>query len=265
MIDERIERLMWLEIDGAISPAEHEDLRAHLEANAEARDHLETLRRMVRLFDRSGEIDPPSQLRGRILGALRSVEPPRRSGRGRLGVLDRLRAFVPPHPALRLAAAGAVGVLVGAAGYHLARLSSDTPSALDVRHLYGAMSLEGAPSESTVRVDVPGAQGIISIRRDETRVLSTLELSSEGEVEVILQYGSRPLEVTAAEIAQRSSNEVLVEAGEVRVRNRGSGSYRILYNLDTVSSSPVMVRIVSAGSVLFERGIVPARVTAKEG
>ncbi len=282
MIDARMEELMWLEIDGVISPAERKALAAYVDADAEAGEHFEALRRMVSLFDRAGEINPPAELHRRIVHALRTATPPRaaRTSLGRLGVgglrsiglwfggrriLDRVGETLAPHPAWRLAAAGAVGVLIGLFGYHLAQRASQTPGPLDLTPFYGAMSLEGARAGSATGIDVPGAQGTITIRRDESRVLSDLEISSGEEIEVVLEYGGTPLKFSAGDLAGDSSNGVSVMGREIHVRNRGKGNYHILYSLEDPPTTPVRVRILSGGRVLFDKGIPPARVLPKQG
>jgi hypothetical protein len=282
MIDARMEELMWLEIDGVISPVDHQALAAYVDADAEAREHFEALRRMVNLFDRAGEIDPPTELHGRILHALRRATPPQapRMGLGHLGisslgstglrlggrrVLGRVEELLAPRRAWRLAATGALGILIGVVGYHFAQQAPHTSGPLDVTPFYGAMSLDRARVGSSIGIDIPGAKGTITIRRDESRVLSDLEISSEGEIEVVLLYGGTPLKFLAGDLAKASSNGVSVKGREVHVRNQGEGTYHILYALQEDPTSPVTVRILSGGRVLFEKGIPPTYVSPKQG
>ena len=121
MIDERIEELMWLEIDETISPADRETLHPYLNANGEARG-LRRLLRMAQLFGQMGEIDPPAELRSGSFGPSR---PPRRRGAKSAGFADRLGALFSPRPVWRFAAVGAAGIVIGVIGYHLIRTGAE--------------------------------------------------------------------------------------------------------------------------------------------
>src|SRR5512139_1487796 len=119
MIDQRMEELMWLEIEGEISGGDRETLHRYLESNGEARGYFDDIHRMAKLFEQTGEVNPPSELRGRILRALERAAPPRVGKVEKPGFADRLGAFFSPRPVWRYAAVGAAGIFIGVMGYHL--------------------------------------------------------------------------------------------------------------------------------------------------
>jgi hypothetical protein len=261
MIDARIEELMWLEIDETISPSDRESLRAYLERHPESREHFQQLRQMALLFGQVGEIDPPSELRERILRGLETAVPP--SAR-QMGVFEWLRALLTPRPVWKLAAAAAAGAFIGVLGYHVVRYGLDNAGSFDKTPFYGAMNIdEIGRNGPVVHIDVPGATGALTVRRDETRVLADLDVSSEKEIEVVLEYRGAPLEFAVGKLTDHPSNQVAVQDGEVRVRNRGRGAYRVLFALHEDPTSPITVRVLSEGSVLFERGVSPSHAAAK--
>jgi len=261
MIDQRMEEFMWLEIEGKISGGDRETLHRYLETNGEARGYFEDIHRMAHLFERTGEVDPPAGLRGRILRALEEATPPRVE---RPGFAERLGALFSPRPVWRLAAAGAAGIVIGIMGYHLIKNGSGVTEPVDIKQFYGSIAAggNGLPGP-VVDIDLPGAKGTITVRRNDSSVLSELSIESAGDVEIVLEYEGSPIEFAAGKLSENPSNQVAIEDREVHVRNRGKGTYHILFSLHEDPASPVTVRVLSEGSVLFEKEISPSRVPDK--
>ena len=258
MIDQRMEEFMWLEIEGKISAGDREILHRYLESNGEARGYFEDIHRMAHLFERTGEVDPPAELRGRILRALEEATPPRVR---RAGFVERLGALFAPRPVWKLAAVGAAGIVIGVLGYHLMKNGSGVTEPSDIKQFYGTINLDSLSHPGPVLdIDLPGAKGTLTVHRDDTRLLSELTVASAEEVEIVLEYGGSPIEFAGGRLSDHPSNQVAITDHEVRVRNRGKGTYRILFSLHEDPASPVMVRVFSEGNVLFEKEISPSPV-----
>jgi len=258
MIDQRMEELMWLEIEETISTGDRGTLHLYLESNGEARDYFKDIHRMALLFRRTGEVDPPAELRGRILRALEKATPPRVE---RPGFVERFGALFAARSVWKLAAAGAVGVVIGVMGYHLIRNVSGVTQPIDITQFYGTINLDGAGRRGPVLdIDLPGAKGTLSVRRDDTRVVSELAVTSAEEVEIVLEYGGSPIEFAGGKLSDHPSNQVAIEDHEVHVRNRGRGTYHIMFSLHEDPASPVRVRVLSEGNVLFEKEVSPEPV-----
>jgi hypothetical protein len=261
MIDQRMEELMWLEIEGKISTGDREILHRYLESNGEARGYFSDILRMAKLFQQTGEINPPSELRSRILRALEKAAPPKVETPG---FAERLGALFSPRPVWRYAAVGAAGIVIGVLGYHLMKNGSGVTEPVDIKQFYGSIAAGGnGLPESTLDIDLPGAKGTITVRRNDKSVLSELSVDSADEVEIVLEYGGSPIEIAAGKLSDHPSNQVAIEDREVHVRNRGKGTYHILFSLHEDPASPVTVRVLSEGSVLFEKEISPSRVPDK--
>jgi hypothetical protein len=257
MIDQRIEELMWLEIEGTISGEDREKLHRYLETDGEARGYFNDIVRMATLFGRSGEVEPPAELRARILRALDKAAAPRVEKRG-------MGAWFAPRPFWRLAAAGAVGVIIGIVGYHLVLKANEASKPIDIKQLYGSI----APGDETLQgsvidIDLPGAKAKLAVRRNDARVFSDLTVDSAAEVDIVLQYAGTPIEFAGGKLSRTPSNEVAISDHEVRVRNRGQGTYHIMFSLHDDPQSPVRVRIQSGGNVLFEEDVPPIRLPDK--
>ena len=258
MIDQRIEELMWLEIEGKISAGDRERLHRFLESNGEARGYFNDIHRMAKLFGQTGEVSPPSELRERILRALEKAAPPRVE---RPGFAERLGALFSPRPVWRYAAVGAAGIVIGILGYHLVKSGNGVAEPIDIKQFYGSIAAGDSGLQGRdVEIDLSVAKGAVTVRRNEASVLAELAIDSAGEVEVVLAYAGAPIEVAAGKLSAHPSNEVAIEDREVHVRNRGKGTYHILFSLHEDPESPVKVRVVSRGSVLLEKEISPGRV-----
>jgi len=261
MIDQRMEELMWLEIEGKISGGEREALHRYLESSGEARGYFDDILRMAKLFERSGEVSPPSELRSRILRALEKAAPPKAE---KPGFAERLGALFSPRPVWRYAAAGAAGIVIGVMGYHLIKNGSGIAEPADIKQFYGSIAAGGKNlSGPVLDVDFPAAKGTVTVRRNDASVLSELSIDSAGEVEVVFEYGGSPIEFAVDKLSENPSNQVVIEDREVHVRNRGKGTYHILFSLHEDPASPVRVRLLSEGNVLLEKEIFPSRVPDK--
>jgi hypothetical protein len=258
MIDQRMEELMWLEIEGKISGGDRESLHRYLESNGEARGYFNDILRMAKLFGQTGEVSPPSELRERILRALEKAAPPRVE---RPGFAERLGSLFSPRPVWRYAAVGAAGIVIGIMGYHLIKNGSGATEPVDIKQVYGSIAAGGnglaAPS---IEIDIPAAKGTVTVRRNERSVLSELSVESAGDVEIVVEYAGSPIEIAAGKLSDHPSNQVAIEDREVRVKNRGKGTYHILFSLHEDPASPVTVRVLSEGNVIFEKDISPSRV-----
>jgi hypothetical protein len=258
MIDQRMDELMWLEIEGKISNADREALHRYLESNGEARSYFNDILRMADLFARTGEVEPPRELRGRILSALEKAAQPRAEEPGFAG---RLGALFSPRPVWRYAAVCAAGIVLGILGYHLVQNGGGSSEPVDIKHFYGSIAAgDTGLAAPGVEIDLPVAKGTLAVRRNDSGVLSDLTVESAGDIEIVFEYEGSLIEVAAGNLSDHPSNQVSIEDREVHVRNRGKGTYHILFSLHEDPLSPVRVRVLSEGGVLFEKEVSPSRV-----
>lgn len=269
-----MEELMWLEIDETISPSDRETLNACLKTHPGAREHFAALQRLALLFGQVGEIDPPPELHGRILRALETATPPRARQAGffarigaetrQAGFLDRLAPLFTPRPTWKLAAAAAAGAFIGVLGYHLIRSGLGSTGPLDNTPFYGTMNRDTIGGDGAVlRIDVQGVTGALTVRRNTLRVFSELDVTSEKEIEIVLEYGGAPLSFAVGKLSDHPSNQVAIQNGEVRVRNHGSGTYQFLFALSKEGASPIAVSVRSEGTVLYQANVLPPPESAK--
>ena len=265
MIDKRIEELMWLEIDEAISADEHRRLWSHLDANPEDRAHFDQLNELCALFGGAIEIDPPTELRTRIRRSLQMASPGWIDTTNRSSLWSRIRAFVAPRPTWRLAGAALAGVFIGVIGYHVVSYKSDVSQTLDMSQISGTMGLRSVHDTGPVmNIDLPAANGMLAVERDGSYVRTRLDVKSETEIDVVIDYEGPAVQYGGENPAERSSNQITVEDHGIRVRNRGEGTYFFLFQLPDDPTSPFVVRILENENVLFEETVIPGRTSKNE-
>ena len=259
MIDRRIEELMWLEIDDSISPNDRRKLHTYMESHGEALEHFEKLRQMTMLFGQVGEIDPPPELRQRILQSLETAPPPAQQVAGRITTWDRVREFFTARPVLKVATAAVMGMFVGIIGYHVLSYDAGVNDPLDISQLRGTIDFSSVDqSKPVLNIRVPGTTGTLSLHRVQARVLTHLDIRSEGEIEIVLGYGGRALGFSGGNLSNHPSNQVTIEDRKIRVRNKGEGTYSFMFELYEDPEAPFLVKVMSEGEVLLDREISPA-------
>jgi hypothetical protein len=260
MIDKRIEQLMWLEIDDAISADDHRWLWSHLDANPEDRAHFDQLCELSTLFSGAVEMDPPAELRTRIRRALQAASPEWMDTTPRPSLWTRIVASATPRPTLRLAGAVVAGVFIGIIGYHVVSYRSAARQPLDKNQFSATMGLRSVhDTDPVMEIDLPTANGTFAVGRDESSVRTRLEVTSETEIDVVIDYKGSALEFGGGNLADRSSNQVTVEDHGIRIRNRGEGTYFFVFQLSDDPTSPFVVRILEEDNVLFEKSVTPER------
>jgi hypothetical protein len=158
-----------------------------------------------------------------------------------------------------VAAAAAFGVFVGIIGYHLMGYNADVNDPLDISQISGTIGFSSVDqSKPDLNISVPGVTGAGSLHRVQSRVLTHVDITSEGEIEIILGYGGQALGFSGGKLSEHPSNQVTIEDREIRVRNTGEGVYRFMFELNDDPASPFLVKVVSGGEILLDREIIPA-------
>ncbi len=179
MISEKIEGLMWQEIDGSISAKDHAQLNEFLEEHPEARGHYEGLVAFASLLDRVGKIEPPPELRG---GVARAVDPARYAAHRVPAGPSGARRFRPFGWNPRVALGMAAGFVLGIIGYQIVNYGPGFNRPLDNSKLRGTMKLpQLGRGTSDVKFDVDPAAGSIVFSRDGDEFTAEIDVTSQRE------------------------------------------------------------------------------------
>ena len=267
MIDRKLEQLMWQDIDGTIGPADRDHLFAHLEKNADAKNHYESLIEFSGVLSGVGEIDPPGELRERIHSALDEVSAPA-SARRQETPRPSVPAFLAFRAVLRYSYVALAGIVIGAIGYHLVNYEASRNRALDISSFYGTMSKEHDPNAlPELRIELDGVNGSLALRRDNSLILSRLDLRSEEEIEFILEYDGTSFQFGGLEDGGKPGSSISVEENRIRLTNRGSGRYFFAFQIEKPTDAPITVTIRAGrgagGHVLLQEDIRPENIPAR--
>jgi hypothetical protein len=251
MIQERTESLMWEKIDGTISPEDEAKLDAALSKSVETREHFEELRKFAKLLGGVEKLEPPTALRQRIEGAIDFD----RCAAREPATPSFIRRLFPGRLDFRLAAAAVAGIFVGVVGYHLVTLETDSKASLD-----DAVTGTIGRVQNGLKIDLEGVRGAVSFRQDNTLVISEVDIFSQREVEVYLEYEGRSVELRAKGDVDSPLHDISLAGSTIVVKNLGAATYLATFYREDGAAPPLQVRIVSGDELLLEEEVRPSRL-----
>ena len=256
MTDSRIEQIMWSKIDGEATPEEQEQLEKHLLDHPGDREGFGALEAFSDILAKVEEVDVPEELRRRIHHGLDTASATPTSG---ASFLEKLRALFWPSGsnAFRLIAVATGGFAVGVIGYHLVNYESMKNGSLDISKMYGSMNT-GTNSHRIVDIDLEGVQGTLKFDKRGPVIVSEIEIDSEAEVEVRLEYDGESARFGGLDPASKPDGRITVDGNSVTLLNKGSGKYFVMIDVDPNAHHFISIYISSGGSLLLERRVDPA-------
>lgn len=214
MIDERHLELIHGEIDGENSAEESRELHQALDSSTECRALYEDLRRVSDLLQTAKPVEPPRQLRARIVDALVDALPqsqsrpaPGRVGRGWLPMLT------PGY-----AGAFAMGLLVAFGAVSVQRWAGDAE--LDMSQLAGTMTQHEAASQRLL-IDLDEISGSVVIRDQDPLLMVEFDLNSTGIVDVVATFDGADARFNGLAQRQGEALAVTAEGSKVLIKNQG--------------------------------------------
>lgn len=192
MIDERIESLLWSELDGSLTEEDRRRLEERLADDGEA---VKVREELVLLHEGLAHLPPaqvPRELRPRIREALASRPSPAResfvgSVRAAFGSLSFSQARF-AYLVAGLVAGAAISLLV-AGGF-------DTPAGVERGLLYGTANVD---HEEWLELDLPAGIGTVRLRREASGLVAfsegvfdlQIEQATDGSVTVVVSQEGR--------------------------------------------------------------------------
>jgi hypothetical protein len=250
MIQETTESLMWQKIDGTITPEDETRLEATLKQDAEAREHFGELLKFSELLGGVEELEPPTALRQKVEGA---IDFDRYAAREKSATPGFLRGWFPIRGNLRFAAAATAGFVVGIMVYHLATYRPGASGSFDNSDLVGTIG----QVENGIEIDLETVQGTISFRRENALGISEVDIQSQREIELYLEYDGQSVQFGAVGDVDSPLHDISIADNTIVLRNLGSAEYFAAFHREDGTVVPLKVRIVSEGEVLLEKEIRP--------
>ena len=248
MIEDPTEALMWAKIDGSISAGDEARLESLLGGDAEAREFFEELTRFNEILGVVDELEPPTALRQRIEGA---IDFDRYAAREVATSPSFFRRWLPAPLNFSMVGAAAAGLVVGIVGYHLVA----TGPALEDSELTGTMK----PMPEVVSIAVDGVRGRVSFEEHGGLAVSRIELASQREIEMQLDYAGSSVGFEAMGDPQNPLHDISVKGNSIIVNNLGDAEYIATFEKAQDIASPLRVRILSGDDLLLEEEIRPDR------
>lgn len=188
MIEKKYAELIQKEIDGVITDAEAQSLKAYLARNKEARLLREELQKTVEKLKSVPQIDPPPYLKKHILNSIGIARPETAAG---VRLLDRLAKAFSHRLAPRYAIAFSSGFCVGMILLFLVLQSYEPVS--DMSQFSGALLTVGDARSwkviDSLSVETEGARGVVRSLDAGGHLFVEVDLRSTGKAEVELTGG----------------------------------------------------------------------------
>jgi len=253
MIDERHLELIHAQIDGEISASDKELLRQHMELSPESRAVYEDLASISDLLGQAGVIEPPSQLRAEILGAVpiqRQASRPTGLSKGWLG-LDWL------SPAnFRLAGAFASGALVVMAAVSLD--SWTDRSSLQMSDLVGTMTRHEPLSEAAadrVSIDLDQLAGSVSLQRSNSFLVVEFDLQSTQAVEVVASFEESDAQFSGIAQLKNGPTSVTSDGQRISLINQGKQQYAVFLDNTGDAAANIELTFFVDGKLIHQDGL----------
>jgi anti-sigma factor RsiW len=230
--------LLHRAVDGEANEAESSALEARLAREPELAAAHRALLGVGRTLSEVGLVDPPPDL---VTGVMRRLRPqtPSPSPAG------WLTGWAVRRPVLALASTLALGL---AAGVLVGGLSGTGLPPVDPSSVLGTLLPSGAPDALPVvdeaRIEEAGIRAAALVRRGPGVVVAELEILSEGPVDVSIEVDPSGLRPSGFEcLGARSPAGVVIEAGEVWLRDATSGRCFVSLAVLRPAPGPVAVRV----------------------
>jgi hypothetical protein len=232
MIDEKYLELIQADVDGELPDRDRAELSRFMLANPDAHAVRDELKRLCSTLDQVRQVEPPPELRGSILAAVR-LPPPAAGSRSP-------RSFLRYSGAVRYAAAFAGGLIVSGIAFQVA---SDRNAGLDVSDVAGTMVSQDPVSRSgpvdSVRVSLDQVSGTVSLFRSPSMRVVEFDLAAH-----------EPVEVAVVHDGQEARFSGFGQSGGVAAQR-----YALVLDGPGVEGAPIEIRFLSAGAVIHSESL----------
>jgi len=166
--------------------------------------------------------------------------------------------ILPQRGSLRYALAFTFGIAFGVLSYGL--LSDlGRQGSVESTDLYGTMRLDRAseafePADN-VEITLQNVQGSVLTKHGRGLVLVELALQSQQEVETVMQFDPHSLSFIGLQQLDNTANNIDIGGDAVRVRSTGDNKCLFFFNERAQSHRPMDLKILSSGSLLYERAL----------
>ncbi len=259
MIDSKIEDLINRDIDGVLSPQEANRLKVYLSTDSKAQSFYDEIVNLCQMLEQVEELDPGPNLKKNILNSI-PVQKYQNEETGEQKPSFSGWRFLPNY---RLTLAFALGLIVGFFTYSFV---TDLPPNNNNSNLIGTILLNGSearfkPADQS-EITLPEINGTVSSQYAENVVLFRVDLTTDSEIEVVVEFDGNDLRFAGFQPQKYSAGQINVSSNEVRLVNKGLHQYILVFEDQTPLVSQFSVKIF-AEKLLYERNLT-TRKASKE-
>ena len=248
MIDSKTEDLINRDIDGVLSAQETNRLKEHLSTDSEAQNYYDEIEKLSQMLAQVEEVDPGPNLKKNILNSIPVQKYQNEETRERIPSFSGWRF----HLNYRLTLVFALGLIVGFFTYSF---FTDLPLNNN-SNLIGTILLNGSDAKfqpaDQAEITLPEINGTVSSRYAENVVLFRVELTTDSEIEVVVEFDGDDLRFAGFRPQNYSAGQINVSSNELRLVNKGRHDYVLIFEDKTSADSQVTVKMF-ADKLLYEK------------
>jgi hypothetical protein len=255
MIDEKYIELMNGELDGVNSPEESKELETYLEAHEEGRQYYSELRRLAEMFDETAALEPPAELRDRILSSIAERETERS------GFFEALIAPFRAKPRRKIGLAFCAGLVIGLVIFAVITRFVPLGAPGDIELLTGTLRIVPGTrilSAEPLDFDLTEVSGSARISYTKERILAEIELSSSSEIEIIFNYDN-DIHFEGVTVSGPGNHSTDTRARETHLMHTGKRDYLFVFRNYCGEQPPIGITILAGDNRLLEETIQPGR------
>jgi len=254
-IDPNIVELINADIDGEISPADKDTLRAMMAESPDAQAMHAELSGLSSSMDELPDLDAPPYLIHTIM-----AEIPKPESQDRSNFLQGLIAA----PALRYAAMFVAGSVLT-----LSLVSSDQVSERafsDVTGLVGTISSEVpvGPGIKTMQIDRTDVAGQITLRSSGPLLIVDFDLVSNGPIDIVASYTDQSVWFNGFAQLESPGASISAESGRISMKIDGKRRYALYLHNAGDRNVAINLRFMSDGEVVYDTDIQYAQPGQRE-
>ncbi len=246
-IDPNIVELINADIDGEISPADKDTLKAMMAESPEAQAMHAELSGLSSSLGDLPDLDAPPYLIHTIMAKIPKPESQDRRG-------DFLRGLF-AAPALRYAAMFVAGSVLT-----LSLVSSDQVSERafnDVTGLVGTISSEVpvGPGIQTMQIDRTDVAGHITVRSSGPLLIVDFDLVSNGPIDIVASYSDQSVWFNGFAQLESPGASISAESGRISMKINGKRRYALYLHNAGDRNVSIHLRFMSDGEVVYDTDI----------
>ena len=246
-IDPNIVELINADIDGEISPADKDTLKAMMAESPEAQAMHAELSGLSSSLGDLPDLDAPPYLIHTIMAKIPKPESQDRRG-------DFLRGLF-AAPALRYAAMFVAGSVLT-----LSLVSSDQVSERafnDVTGLVGTISSEVpvGPGIQTMQIDRTDVAGHITVRSSGPLLIVDFDLVSNGPIDIVASYSDQSVWFNGFAQLESPGASISAESGRISMKINGKRRYALYLHNAGDRNVSINLRFMSNGEVVYDTDI----------